>query len=280
VIMDSNGNDYTPVTLMKFNSLAWQGKLELQSTGRTNDFPTLELEEIQDKSKSSNVVKTVACVQAGWLVIQCIARRYQDLPVTQLEVVTIAYTANAFLIYWLWWNKPLDVQTPIRIRAEEVPEKRSRVSHGKYIHPNEGGNFSVLIQRTGLETRTIGSIEFFAARLLSYGLDRQGLPLTISVVTAVFGAIHMVSWNSEFASPVEELLWRICSAATTALPIVAAAAGFVESEGVVRIGVYILAAFYCIFRLYLIIEPFVSLRSLPTGAYDTVQWTNYFPHIF
>jgi hypothetical protein len=32
-------------------------------------------------------------------------------------------------------------------------------------------------------------------------------------------------------------------------------------------------------RLFLVVEAFLSMRSLPFGAYDTVAWTNLFPHI-
>jgi len=220
--------------------------------------------------------------------MQCIARRYQDLPVTQLEVVTIAYTTNTFLIYWLWWNKPLDVQTPIRIKAGEVPAKRLRIKETYYGPPGKEDDFSLLLQSTGFKTRTIRSIELFAARLVSSVAGNWGFQSTLSVISAAFGAIHMASWNSEFASPVEKLLWRICSAATTVIPFVFIAFVIIDQTfflsskrlpaKVVDVLLFSFLLPYSICRLYLIIEPFVSLRSLPTGAYDTVQWTNYFPH--
>jgi hypothetical protein len=42
--------------------------------------------------------------------------------------------------------------------------------------------------------------------------------------------------------------------------------------GVIIIGLYSLA------RAFLIIEPFVGLRSLPPAAFQTVEWINYLPH--
>jgi len=32
-------------------------------------------------------------------------------------------------------------------------------------------------------------------------------------------------------------------------------------------------------RLYLVLEAFISVRSLPVGAYQTVDWVGFLPHI-
>ena len=32
-------------------------------------------------------------------------------------------------------------------------------------------------------------------------------------------------------------------------------------------------------RLYLVVEAFISVRSLPVGAYETVNWVEFLPHI-
>ena len=53
-------------------------------------FPTLlpdVLEEdIVDKSKAGVLVKSIVCIQAAWLIAQCIGRLATDLPITLLEV--------------------------------------------------------------------------------------------------------------------------------------------------------------------------------------------------
>ena len=35
---------------------------------------------------------------------------------------------------------------------------------------------------------------------------------------------------------------------------------------------------YTLARTYIVVEVFVSLRSLPSGAFDSVQWSSFIPH--
>jgi hypothetical protein len=72
--------------------------------------------EIRDRSKGDILSKGFAILQTGWFVLQCIARRFQGLPITELEILTLAFAALNFATYGLWWNKPLDVQVPFLVR--------------------------------------------------------------------------------------------------------------------------------------------------------------------
>ncbi|KAK3904899.1 hypothetical protein C8A05DRAFT_42099 [Staphylotrichum tortipilum] len=44
-------------------------------------------------------------------------------------------------------------------------------------------------------------------------------------------------------------------------------------------GTTVLCAFYVVFRMYILVEDLVGLRSLPSNAYDTVEWLSFIPHI-
>ena len=79
--------------------------------------------EIKDKGKSDWLAKSLVLLQTSWFVVQCIARAIEHLPVTHLEIVTLAYAAMNFVIYVFWWNKPLNVNRPVRVfRKSDVEE--------------------------------------------------------------------------------------------------------------------------------------------------------------
>ena len=72
-------------------------------------------EEIQDKSKSDWLAKMIVLLQTLWFVTQCIARGIEKLPTTKLEIITLAYTAIYFGMFIAWWDKPRNVDRPIRV---------------------------------------------------------------------------------------------------------------------------------------------------------------------
>jgi hypothetical protein len=75
----------------------------------------LTVDEIKDRSKSDALSKTIVIVQTTWFAAQCIARAAQGLAITELEIVTLAYTVLNGVMCFFWWSKPLDVQCPVRI---------------------------------------------------------------------------------------------------------------------------------------------------------------------
>ena len=87
---------------------------ELSEAGKIT-WPTITKEEIVDRSKGDYLSKTIVLFQATWFVGQCIARGAYHLTVTELEVVTVAFASLTGVIYYLWWDKPLDVRCSIPV---------------------------------------------------------------------------------------------------------------------------------------------------------------------
>ena len=90
----------------RFSKLLAAGKIE---------FPNVTVEEIEDRSKADGFSKTIALGQTLWFVTQCIARRAQHLDLTLVELLTLSLAVLNGVMYFLWWNKPMDVRCPIRV---------------------------------------------------------------------------------------------------------------------------------------------------------------------
>ena len=84
-------------------------------------LPNISKEDILDKNKSDNVSKLLSVLQALWMLAQIISRLYNKLPITLLEVNTLAHIICAIILYSLWWNKPKLINEPTKIRGDWVP---------------------------------------------------------------------------------------------------------------------------------------------------------------
>jgi hypothetical protein len=96
---------------------------ELSEAGKI-EWPTITEEEIADRSKGDYLSKTIVLFQTTWFIGQCIARGAYRLAVTELEVVTLAFAVLTGVIYYFWWDKPLDVRCSI-----PVPLLEGHVGH-------------------------------------------------------------------------------------------------------------------------------------------------------
>lgn len=79
------------------------------------DAPTVTERDLQDRSKGDTVSKAIVVLQTTWFVFQCFARAGQRLPLSELEVLTLAFAVVNAAIYAVWWNKPQGVSMAIYV---------------------------------------------------------------------------------------------------------------------------------------------------------------------
>jgi hypothetical protein len=115
----------------------------------------------------------------------------------------------------------------------------------------------------------------------------------------VYGGIHAAAWNDHFPTATEMWLWRASAAYigfagglwTVLLLIMLQIPGLSRYyqrwtqgnigwiDGVILGSIMVICGTsFIMARCYIVIEAFISIRSLDVAAYDTPQWTNVFPH--
>ena len=270
------------------------------------DFPVDVLEmitpteaELKDKAKSDSLTKFIVLVQTLWFVIQCIARGIEHYTLTELEIVRLAYAMMNFFIYLFWWDKPRNVECPIRVYK---PSSSSHERGGDVDLWDIGwiqGSFHKAINycvgtQDGFHdlSKEVSVPMFWSGRLY----DALALKASMgpSLLGVAFGAIHCIAWNSEFPSHSELILWRISCMAMIIVPTVAAlaclmlsitsrAGKYDDAAGIIGILLACLlglsSGLYVVARIATLVIAFTTLRSLPPVAFSLVDWTTFIPHI-
>ena len=173
----------------------------------------LTKEDILDKSKADNLLKTVAAIQILWLIVSVITRKVYNLPISLLEVCTAAFAALAIATYVANLAKPKDVDVPITIINE---------NHHEDDFYRNGESFFARTIRPSKEHDAIywrRRIENDLLRLQSHGTQYVTLTYALAVSTMCFGAIHCSAWQSYFPSQAERRLWQVASVMSSTLPL-------------------------------------------------------------
>jgi hypothetical protein len=220
-------------------------------------------EEISDRSKTDQLSKLITCVQILWFVIQLAGRAVQHLPTTNLELFTLGIVVCSLGTYATYWRRPQDIRLPVNIS----------VGDGKAFRDVFGESISI-------RTRVSWSLRPGPSKkydFLVYCLS--------GVITGIFGACHLIGWDFLYPSSVEQLLWRIFSISCMVIPFLllflAKTSEYFNfsgsSSGILFLN--LLSFLYILARVYLLVAIFTSLRSVPAGVYETVNWSLYFPHL-
>ena len=257
--------------------------------------------EIEDKGKSDWLAKSLALLQTSWFIMQCIARAREHLPVTHLEIVTVAYAAMNFVMCIFWWNKPLNVNRPVRVFRKSDPNTASDDDQPHQSGPIEW-RLRLKAIGEGLKTLFIlivageGDVDLSREdRVPRFWADDRSenfvpADFTVLGIGVCFGAIHCIAWHFSFPTHTELLMWRVSSVAITALPIFISLTVFVSiwliNTYFHKFGITIIyfgplsgGILYIIARVVTLVLALTSLRDLPPGAYETVHWTTLMPHV-
>ena len=276
--------------------------LDLEDCDGYESFIMPTKAEIQDRGKSDWLAKSLVLLQTSWFIIQCIARAREHLPVTHLEIVTLAYAAMNFVMYIFWWNKPLNVNRPVRVFRKS---NLNPASNGNQPRRSGTIEWKLTLKAIGEGSKTLVNLVLAGQsddvdlsrkdRVPRFWSDDQGNDFLtadgiVLLVGVCFGAIHCIAWVFSFPTHTELLMWRISSVAITAIPIyipfmmgLGTWLGDMNFENpgstILYFGPLSGGILYIIARAVTLVLAFTSLRDLPPGAYQTVHWTTFIPHV-
>lgn len=284
----------------------------LVSKGYTT-LPMIKKEEIEDKSKADAFLKVIALSQAGWLILQVIARAVQGLHISLLEISACDMIACWTPTIFFWFRKPLDITVPEVIHIDTPMA---------IILCDAGDAAKTPFRQTPLDfVESLGQIsELFIAPMpkcvsskirLSPGkkplerIPNDLDPLYHSVLIHWYVALpfyllaglNFAAWHAIFPTDIEKTLWR-CSVivylvcmmiwghfelALQALegstkPVVARMNSYkLRFPAALLFWVPVLIAFTA--RMCIMGETFASLRAMPADVYQDIEWTNFIPHV-
>lgn len=315
------------------------------------NFPPSSYDSIMDKSKADPATKGLACLQALWLLIQCLARGIQQLPLTTLELTTVAYVFFTIITYACLWHKPLNVRIsspiiinffhtggsititplpaesdapisplpteghttittlaegnnpiiPLSVEGSTSVSTISPIVNTLIIPPPVAGNTPITTlspkDNTPVIPPPVGDsmdveefLELLDRKRVSdindnpflEKLSQFGAFAFFTAMSVFYGLWHCIAWYFHFPSHTELLIWRVCTLIITASMPFAAVIVLTSKEDQPKANSLIvlssIAGCYLFARLFMIVEVFIGLRSLPAGAFETVKWTSFIPH--
>ncbi|KAK7021839.1 hypothetical protein VNI00_017225 [Paramarasmius palmivorus] len=258
-------------------------------------YINLNEDEIKDKSHADFIAKFIAVVQTAWFILQVIARAVEGFAITELEIITVAFAIINFGTYFLWWNKPLQVNYPVKVywRHQEAKIGRTQedVPLSGAVSAAAGDKdpyvvVSWMLRLIFLPVRILWRIFWLCYKILldeddsnraisiSSRFDKESpvyLYIVVYGIAAGFGAIHCIPWVFQFPTHTEQLLWRISAVAVAVAPIAGGVSHgymahtpntFLDWKDLAMFAVImILALAYAVFRLTLLVIAFTTLRT-------------------
>jgi hypothetical protein len=203
-------------------------------------LPNAPDEDIQDKNKSDALIKIIAIFQIMYLVVQLIIRRVKGLPITQLEIMTLAFAACSVCTYIISFNKPKDVITPHVLRAQRYPttsEVLTLANFGPMVW------FDVILFQRWATSRTsfwIPNTTCHFIQLAGLGIRwrRYGAFWIGSTMGAIIlGSLHALAWKTQFPTEIEQRMWQVASILTIATPFLYMVLGNVVFGALITIAV-------------------------------------------
>ncbi|KAK9414387.1 hypothetical protein SUNI508_11229 [Seiridium unicorne] len=199
--------------------LWWRGAHPLKGLLLNDD-------EIADRSKADSLLRILSVLQISWLVLTVVARGVTALPLTQLEIATLAFSLFAIVTFSANWWKPKDISRPTQLQnmgfgscQKEFVQKYDKELHA-FDWTQSFSHRLLFPHKTNEGSRGIKEI----TRVSNDMIEMEGnVPLIfrlMAISALIFGAFHCLAWNFAFPSRAELILWKTSSIASAIVPVI------------------------------------------------------------
>jgi hypothetical protein len=216
--------------------------------GLIKSLPQISREEIECRGEGDVLVKATAVGQTLWLLIQVAVRGSRRLPISQLEIATLAFAVCAFLTYIFSWDKPQNAKLATRVGTlrlrdtAQLADLFDESGHSFFrnfatyfmpkrfcgLRPRETLFKQPSARKEGVEIKCpiFGAVpNDWVCNLVAGNpaitipfpntkedpLDYAVLGTGAMISGIIFGAVHFAAWDFHFPTPIEQTLWRIAS---------------------------------------------------------------------
>lgn len=197
-------------------------------------------EKIVAENKSDSLAKLIIIIQVTWFVAQIISRAAEKLPISQLEMGTVAFVGCTLMTTFFWWHKPLDIRLWRSLTDSELAlayglEPKNKLSSTRiFLGAERLPNFVYWSQaakeyreiETGPQKGELGWVDIDGPGTIGWD-NNAVLEMAVgSILGIIFGSVHLTAWNFEFPSTRDKMLWRAGSFLVTLLPLSAFIFGY------------------------------------------------------
>lgn len=274
---DMAGNPHSPVERYRLYDMLRRGEMELPTN-----------EEIQDKGNGNLMIKLFVLIQASWFILQCIVRGFNSMHVTKLEILTISYVMVNFSLWLAWWDKPWNLDRPVRSSTRFLPIPRPSPRDQRFAD-----KFADMMLGIGDDHVVLPNLRQVPTFYSGFPTDTRILLAIIIafLISSAFAGINCIAWSYK-TSFTELVLWRLSSLAIFGLLIFSFMSLLLYfclqemlqwntefSDWLIPRFFVLWGLLYIAARIQSIVLAFMELKSLPIGAYQTFHWVNYIPHI-
>lgn len=235
---------------------------------------SINKKEIVDKGKADIIAKFLVCLQALWMVIQASVRKARGLPITLLELHVVIQVMFVLMTYTQWGYKPLNANEPIILSLQGE------------VGAAQAHNFRPVRKHRNLILDIMSLIE------TNWKGESSSSAWVIAGAVVITSAAHASAWNYAFPTHAEQVMWRVSSISLAGPSFAVVIGGWqwlgrplnktlytIIDDYIHLIFGFIFLPLYLLGIIFIIVEAFISLRKVPLGTYDSVQWMDFWPHV-